>query len=237
MVAVKWIQELKSCKVSKAKEIYREAVQKLANPDIADRHEIAYGNILRGEKGNTEPGKAPSSHEPTKEKTVAEKKAKAPKKAAAKKATSEPKTPRQVVELADLTREVELTPAGEGFNGVYTANLFGKKHSVYWIDIDHADPGAAARFAPPHLSEKKLDLARKFALKAEIPLAVCVTVRVKGRVDQGYAATEELVKKFSNKMSRGRISLSMSADARLAYRQDGWDGCKFSVKESDSKAA
>ncbi len=227
LVVVGKIQERKNCTLARARETYRSHAAKLADPSRLDRHAIIWDNIQSGVKIS----------EPTKESK--EKKAmpkKEAKKKAAKKKAAAPAEPRPEVELAELTRDVELT-AVEDSKHVHTANLFGKKHAVLWMSANHDNPGTAARFAPLHLSEQKLDEVKAYASKNDLPLAVCVTVRVKGRADQGYAVPADVLKECSTKMSRGRVSLSLSAESRLAYREKGWDGCKFAVAKIAPSAA
>ena len=224
---IKRIQELKSCKVAQAAELYRGHARKLADPDHAQRHEIIWDRVQRGEKGS----------EIQKEEKVTPKKA-APKKKA-KKATAELKAARPVVELAELTREVELTPVvDEDSKYVHTAVLFGKKHAVLFASARYeGEEATKARFYPVHVSETRLAEVKRYAAKNDLPVAVCVSVRIKGRLDQGYALQEEVFSKFSNKMSRGRVSVSLSGEARLAYRENGWDGCKFTEAKAESAAA
>lgn len=250
---IRWIQELRSCKVSQATELYRQQAKKLADPDHPQRHDIIWEAVQRGEK--IEPAKeaAPRSGRSEltaqmvttadkikpKEKAVMPEKEKKAKKAKkpAKKAKA-PAAPRPEVELAELSRDVELTPAGDEFKHVYTANLFGKKHAAVLASAAYdVDEPKKFRFNPIHISETRLDRAKKYASDQGLPLAVCAEVWMKDRRHQGYAVPEELLSKFATKMSRGRIAMSLSAEARLAYREGGWDGVKFSVAKVEQAAA
>jgi hypothetical protein len=233
---VKWIQELKGCTVARAKQIFIQKALRLAQPDLHNRHEIVWEAVKRGEKISDKPKEKRQVAPEKAEKPKKAKKAAAPK--AVKAAKPKPE-PRVEIPLAELTREVELTQSNdEKFKNFHTATLFGKKHAAFWIVVNHEDQGTAARFGPAHLSEQRIAGLKEYASQEGLPLAVCVAVRIKGRLDQGYAIAEELLKKFSTKMSRGRISLSLSHAARSAYRETGWDNCKFSEKPSpESKAA
>lgn len=231
------IQEARGCTVAKAREIFRKYAKQLADPDHADRAQLVSDNFFRTEEFDPSADNPvkDSAEEQTKMAPEETKKKKARKKPAAKKKAAKPKTAAvPALALADLTREVELQPTEE--KHVHTALLFGKKHAVSWSEIGH-DKGAKSRFAPPHLSEVRLDAAIAYGKTNDLPVAVCVTIRVSGRLDQGYAIPSEVFKKFITKMSRGRMSLSMSNEARAAYREGGWDDVKFSVAKSEQAAA
>src|SRR5208283_2451886 len=84
------VQEFKNTTPAKAKEIYRKAMNRLANPDIADRAEIVLGNIMRGSTNG--------------EKPVAEKKAKKAAKPKAAKVVKAAKEVRPDIPLPALER-------------------------------------------------------------------------------------------------------------------------------------
>lgn len=225
---VRWLQELHSCTPARAKEIYRQHAAKLADPTRLDRHDIISDNIGRSLK-DAESGK--SSATPKETKAMATKEAKKSTKKKAKKAAAE--APRAVVELAPLTREVELTPVG---SGVYTANLFGnKKHAVALSMYDNAKESSPLALGP--FSEARIKAAKKFAKENEMEVAYCATLLVKGKPVSGFALPEDLFKKFANEQSRGRVRMGTSAEARAAYREGGWDDCKFSVAKAEEAAA
>lgn len=224
---VQWIQELHSCTVAQAKDKYRKLATKLADPTSLDRHQIISENIGRSLK-DVESGK--SSEAPKETKAMATEKAKKSAKKKAKKAAS---APRPVVELSPLTREVELTPVGSG--GVFTANLFGnKKHAVALSMYDNAKESSPLALGP--FSEARIKAAKKFAKENDMEVAYCATLLVKGKPVSGFALPEDLFKKYANEQSRGRVRMGTSAEACAAYREGGWDDCKFSIAKEAAAA-
>ena len=230
LAAVGKIQESQGCTIAKAKEIFRKQVQKLANPDVEGRAQLVLDAIERGVEV--------ASDEEVEE-TVSKKKApKARKqKPAAKKSKSKKlrkaTTPRTVQPLPELSREVELIPVAETLS-VYTANLFGKKHVVVWTERDHGT-GVAARFQTIAISGKQIDAAKKYGKENDLPLALCVTVRVNGRLDQGYAVPFKLFDEHRQRSKKNNL-LTLSGAARKAYSEGGWDGVKFSERSAEKAA-
>lgn len=84
------------------------------------------------------------------------------------------------------------------------------------------------------MSESRLDAAKKFGKDNEMPVALCVTVRVMDKLDQGYAVPLETFNKFKHGKSNG---FSLSNEARTAYAEQGWVGCKFVEVKAEQKAA
>lgn len=229
------IQEKRGCTIAKAKEIYRKHVLKLANQDAENRAELVLEAIERGVdvgNGDEEIGSAESNGKAKKKrapKAPKEKKERAPKKAAAKK-PSKSVTPRVEHPLAKLEREVELTPIPDSH--LYTAVLFGKKHVAVWVERNRST-GADTRFQSVNVSESQLDEGKKYAKAEDMPFAICCTVRVMGKLDQGYAIPADVF----NKEKAGASGFNLSGAARKAYSEGGWDGIKFSSKKADEKAA
>jgi hypothetical protein len=234
LATVQVLQESRGCTPEQAKAAYRKYVNKLPNPDIENRAELILDSINRGVPENGQ-DKEPAAEKPTRnEKRLAKKKAKADKKAKAPKAAKKgskktDSTPRVECELAKLERDVELTPTEQ--SGVYTANLFGRKTAVVWAERNRSN-GAAARFETVNVSEKRLDNAKKYAKENDLPVAVCVTVRVIGKLDQGYAVPLALF----NKLKTGSNAFALSGAARKAYAEEGYADCKFVVKAQEKAA-
>jgi hypothetical protein len=228
------IQEKRGCTIAKAKEIYRKHVLKLANQDADNRAELVLDAIERGvEAGNGDEaaeaeanGKAKKQRTP---KAPKEKKERAPKKASAKK-PSKSANPRIEHPLAKLEREVELTPLPE--THLYTGILFGKKSVIVWVERNRSN-GADTRYQSVNVSESQLDEGKKYAKAEDMPFAVCCTVRVMGKLDQGYAIPVDVF----NKEKAGEFGFNLSGAARKSYAENGWDGVKFSVKKVEEKAA
>jgi hypothetical protein len=238
--AVGKIQELKSCTPAKAKEIFRKHAQKLANPDVEDRAQLVLDAIERGaeiasdEEVEETVTKKKASKPNGKANGAAKKEKKAAKPAAAKKSNgkkpSKTSTPRVEHPLAELEREVELTPIPEE-RGLYTATLFGKKHVTLWVERNRST-GAEARYQAVNVSESQLEAAKKYGKAEDMPVAVCCTIRVLGKLDQGYAVPFALF----NSEKAGASSFNLSGAARKAYSEGGWDGCKFSSKAVEKAA-
>jgi hypothetical protein len=237
LAAVGKIQELKSCTVEQAKQVYRQHALKLANPDNPDRAELVLTAVSRGAEAASDDEveaavmKKPkmgknerrlARHAKQKEKAV-KKPAKA-KKTAPKKETSK----RPDIALVPLSRDVELTEVAKY---VYTANLFGKKHAV--VLIEHDCSAAAGRFAPIDVRKTRFLLAAQHARENSLPIAICAIKRVSKKLDQGYAVPMALYNQFKNKNG----FLALSGEAREAYAANGWAGCKFVIKSAEAKAA
>jgi hypothetical protein len=231
------IQEKRGCTIAKAKEIYRKHVQALANPDIENRAELVLDSIERGveiasdeevEATVTKAKKAKAKKEPKAKKKKAPK---AAKKSNGVKKPSKSANPRVEYPLAKLEREVELTPI-EGERGLYTGLLFGKKTVTLWVERNRST-GADARFQSVNVSESQLDAAKKYGKANDMPVAVCCTVRVLGKLDQGYAISLDTF----NKQKAGESSFNLSGAARKAYSEDGWEGVKFNEAKANEKAA
>lgn len=217
IAAVGKIQERKNTTLARAKEYYRIQVKKLANPDVSNRHEIILENLTRGDGRSAPKGKKAKS---------------ASKRKAAKEVDFDADPKRPEVPLPEMSREVELKPTEQAH--VFTANLFGKKHAVIQAEIDHGK-GAEDRFGYVGVSERKLNLAKAFAKEnGGLPLAIAATVRVKGRLDQGYAVPLEV---FEAHMLKSKHALTLSGKARLAYQEVGWAGVKFVELKAEAKAA
>lgn len=228
------IQELKNSTHSKAKELYRKRVQRLANPDVENRAEVIWENVQRGSNGDVF-----AEEEAPVKKAKKEKVAKAPK---APKAAKEAKTPkakkapaekvsRPDIPLPVLEREVELKPIDES-PYIYVANLFGKKHAVALAERNR-EGGADHRFESIGVSERRLGLVQDYAKANDLPVALAAVVRVKGRLDQGYAIPLDVFKKFKGKS----LAVNLSGEARQAYEADGWAGVKFIEVKVEKKAA
>jgi hypothetical protein len=241
LAAVGKIQELKICSPAKAKEIYRKQVLALANPDVENRAELVLAAVERGANGNEasdEEVEETVSKKPKMSRNarrLAKKEKQAAKKAAKPKAEKKAKkpstsTPRVEYPLAELSREVELTAVPE--THLYTGNLFGKKHVIVWAERNRST-GAGARFQSVNVSESQLDEAKAYSKDNDLPVAVCCTVRVLGKLDQGYAVPVEV---FSKNKS-GASGFNLSGTARKAYAENGWDGVKFNEKKAEEKAA
>ena len=238
LVAVTKIQELKNCTTAKAKEIYRRAVLKLANPDVDGRDQIILEGVQSApivatdeevEEAVSKPKKMTRNERRLAKKEKKEAKAKAPKKA--RKAPAKSGTPRIEHPLATLEREVVLTPVGDPKH-VYTANLFGKKHVTIWVERNRST-GAEARFQSINVSQSQLDAAKKYAKTEELPIGVCVGVRVLSKLDQGYAVPLAIYEKFKI----GEAGFNLSGAARQTYEQEGWAGVKLIEKAPDAEAA
>jgi hypothetical protein len=216
------IQEAKNTTISRAKEYYRLQAKRLANPDIKNRAEIILENFNRNRNGK-------QTSDVFAEKTVKKTKKGAKTSGAASKSAPEPELE---VALPELEREVELRPVTD-HKRVYSALLFGKRTVVVMGEIDHGN-GAADRFGYVGISEKKLTEAKRYARENEMPVAVCAIVRVKGRLDQGYAVPLNLFEKFALK---SKHALTLGKEARAAYAEDGWAGVKFVEIKGEEKAA
>ncbi len=227
LAAIGTIQEAKSTTVARAKEYYRKAVAKLANPDLEDRHEIVLENFNRGTNGSSEDVFAEKDKPAKTKKAKTAKVAKAPKAAKKSKAAKKEPKPRIEVPLPELDREVELKTNGEP--AVYTANLFGKKHAVVMAERNR-ERGADARFESIGVSERRLDAVTKYAKENELPVAIAAVVRIKGRLDQGYAIPLDVFKRFKGKS----LAVNLSAEARAAYQENGWAGVKFSEAKAEA---
>jgi hypothetical protein len=230
------IQERRGCTIAKAKEIYKKHVQALANPDIENRAELVLESIERGvevasdeevEETVTKAKKVKAKKEP---KAKKEKAPKAAKKSKEKK-PSKSANPRVDHPFAKPEREVELTPTETP--NVYTALLFGRKAAVIWHQVNY-ERGVEARGQWLQLSQKRLDAAQEFAKANDLPVAICATIRIKGKLDQGYAVPLATFDKFKMKKHNGMV---MNGAARKAYSEDGWDGVKFSEAKASEKAA
>jgi hypothetical protein len=239
--AVAKIQEIRNCTHAKAKEIFRLGSLQLANPDAENRAELVLAAIERagGELASDEEVEATvTKKKPTKwERKQASKAKKEAKKANGKKnGEKKRKAPaksgtRIEWPLAALDREVELTPVPDAKH-VYTTNLFGKKHAVIWNERNRST-GAEARFQSINVSQPQLDAAKKHAKENDLQVGICVSVRVKDKLDQGYAVPIALFEKFKS----GESGFNLSGAARKAYGEDGWEGVKFSAVEAKAKAA
>jgi hypothetical protein len=240
LVACGKIQETKNTTIAKAKELFRRHAAKLANPDVEGRADIVLENVLRGGKSTEFNTDVFEEEAPVKEKK--EKKAKTPKapkaektpKAAkapkAKKASAE-KVSRPDIPLPELEREVEIKSVEEQPH-VFTANLFGKKHAVAYAERNR-EGGADHRFESIGVSERRLGLVEDYAKANDLPVAIAAVVRVKGRLDQGYAIPLEVFEKFKGKS----LAVNLSGEARQAYQESGWAGVKFIEVKSEKKAA
>jgi hypothetical protein len=218
------IQQDRGCTREHAKAVYRKYVNKLANPDIENRAELVLGAVTRGVKAASDDEvEAAVTINPGRTKKAAT----VPK---AKKTLSESK--RIEWPLAKLEREIELTPTDT--NHIYTANLFGRKHATVWAELDHAEQGTKSRFGPVDISARRLEALKEFARINTLPIAICVTVRVGGRLDQGYAVPFALYDAFKK---GAKNAFTVSGLARKAYSEGGWDGVKFSEKAVTEKAA
>ena len=230
LTAVGKIQELKNVTIAKAKEIFRKYVKQLANPDVEGRSEIVLENIKRGKNGN--PADV-FEDEPKPKKVKAIKAPKEPKAAKAPKAKKAPaeKVSRPDVPLPALDREVELKSVDEE-PYVYTANLFGKKHAVVCAERNR-EGGADHRFESVGVSERRMDAVEKYAKANDFPVAIAASVRLKGRLDQGYAIPLAVFEQFKGKS----LAVNLSGEARLAYQNEGWDGVKFVEAKAEKAAA
>lgn len=225
------IQELKNSTHSKAKELYRKRVQRLANPDVENRAEVIWENVQRGSNGDVF-----AEEEAPVKKAKKEKVAKAPKVPKAAKGSKAKKAPVEKISRPDiplpvLEREVDLKPVDES-PYVYVANLFGKKHAVALAERNR-EGGADHRFESIGVSERRLGLVQDYAKANDLPVALAAVVRVKGRLDQGYAIPLEVFKKFKGKS----LAVNLSGEARQAYEADGWAGVKFTEAKVEKKAA
>jgi hypothetical protein len=233
LAAVAKIQELKITTIEEAKTIYCKAVARLANPDIENRAETVLANVERTHARKAEEGTKPKltkkeRFDATNERKAAKLAAKKAAKPAKSKKAKAPKDSTPATPLAALEREVELTEVGEDAPHVYTANVFGKKHAVVWGERNRG-VGAAARFETVNMSEKRIETAQAYGKAQDMPIAVAVTVRVIGKLDQGYIVPFETFKQFKQGDKNG---FSLSNAARAAYAQDGWAGVKFSAKQN-----
>jgi hypothetical protein len=238
LAAVGKIQEKRGCAIAKAKEIYRRHVLKLANQDAENRAELVLDAIERGVEvnGGSEEGEETVAKKKAAKKEPKAKKEKAPKgaknsngeKAPRKKAVS---TSVEQPPLAKLEREIELTPI-EGERGLYTGLLFGKKTVAVWVERNRST-GADARYQSVNVSESQIEAAKKYGKANDMPIAVCCTVRVLGKLDQGYAIPLDTF----NKEKAGAFGFNLSGAARTAYKEAGYDDCKFSEKKVAEKAA
>jgi hypothetical protein len=232
------IQEARGCTIEHAKAVYRERVNKLANPDIENRAEIIQEVLDRQVvvatdeevEASMKPKKKTMNERRLEKRAAKEAKEKVKKTKAKKAPRKAPATSRVECELVPPSKEVELT---EVSRHVYTANLFGKKHATLWAELDHAGQGVKARFGPVDISQNRLELVEAYAKENSLPIAVCVTVRVGGRLDQGYAVPLASYGKFKS----GRNSFTLSGAARKAYGEEGWAGVKFNATEAKAKAA
>ena len=225
------IQETRNCTIEHAKTIFRQYVLKLANPDIPNRADLVLAAFERKVEfaSDEEVEESVSSKKPTRNEKRLAKRESRPKKAKTPKTS---RAPRVEVPLPKLEREIELLESETPH--VYTANLFGKKHAVLRSELNHAGQGAKARFGPVDISARRLEAVTEFAKKSNFPVAICVTVRVGGRLDQGYAVPFEVYEQFK----RGKKDwFTLSGAARAAYAEKGWAGCKFIEKAADTKAA
>jgi hypothetical protein len=249
LAAIEKIQELKNTTPANAKQIYRKHANKLPNPDIENRADLILAAIERGaevasdeevEESVTKPRMtrnerrlAKREAKEAKAKAKKESKPKAAKKSNGEKAPRKKaaSVPRVEFPLAKLEREVELTPIPEE-RSLYTGLLFGKKTVTVWVERNRST-GADARYQSVNVSEAQLEAAKKYAKANDMPVAVCCSVRVLGKMDQGYAIPLDTF----NKQKAGACSFNLSGAARKAYSEDGWDGVKFSEKKVEEKAA
>lgn len=212
------IQEAKNTTIARAKEFYRLQVKKLANPDVQGRHQIILDNFNRSRNGE----KPEVVVVFKKEKTAKAQKVKAP---------EAEKPVRSEVPLPEIAKEVELKPTEQPY--VYTANLFGRKHAVVSANVDHTN-GAESRFGYIGVSERRLNFAKEYAKANDLPVAICATVRIKGRLDQGYAVPLDSFEKF---ILKSKHALTLGAEARQAYASEGWASVKFTEVKAEKKAA
>jgi len=240
LAAVAKIQESKNVTPAKAKELFRQHVLKLANPDVENRAELVLESIGRDVAVATdeEVEEAVTKKKLTRnERRLAKKEKQAAKKAAKPKATKKaPKKPvvtREEIARVAPEREVELSTTEVPH--VYTASLFSRKHVVNWQEINRTQ-GVAQRFNAVTMSNKRMDAAVKYAKAKDLPLAFCVTVKVLGKIDQGYAVSAELFHKFKHKQGPN-WGFSLASAARKEYAESGWADCKFIEKAADTKAA
>jgi hypothetical protein len=229
LAAIGKIQEKRGCTIAKAKEVYRKHVLKMANPDVENRAELILESIERGVEVAEEAEETVTKK--AKEKKAAKPEAAAKPKAEKTKKPSKSATPRVEFPLAKLEREVELTPI-EGERSLYMGTLFGKKTVTVWVERNR-NTGADARYQSVNVSESQLEAAKKYGKANELPVAVCCTVRVLGKLDQGYAIPFDTF----NKEKAGASGFNLSGAARKAYSEDGWDGVKFSPRKVEEKAA
>jgi hypothetical protein len=226
------IQEVKNTTIAQAKEIFRKYAAKLANPEVEGRADIVLDNVLRAKNNGEIP---PAVEDEPVKKTKKAKAAKAPKEPKAAKAPKARKAPAEKVSRPDiplpvLEREVEIKPV-DGQPHVYTANLFGKKHAVAYAERNR-DGGADHRFESIGVSERRLELVESYAKANDLPVAIAAVVRVKSRLDQGYAIPLDVFEKFKGKS----LAVNLSGEARQAYAADGWAGVKF-IEAKVKKAA
>jgi len=71
-------------------------------------------------------------------------------------------------------------------------------------------------------------LVQDYAKANDLPVAIAVVVRVKGRLDQGYAIPLDVFKKFKGKS----LAVNLSGEARQAYAAEGWVGVKFTEAQA-----
>jgi len=230
------IQERRNCTIDHAKSIYRGYVNKLANPDIPERSDLILETINRGVKLASDAEVEAAVSAPKKmtrfERKQAKKAAKAEKKPKKAPKATTPRVPRVEVALVPIEREVELTPVPE-LNHVYTANLFGRKHATTWTE--RCQNGAAARFTTINVSTKQMDAVKQYAKENDLPVALCVAVRVNAKLDQGYAVPYSVFDQYRQKSEN--LLMTLKGAARKAYAEEGWAGCKFSEKAAAEKAA
>ena len=232
--AIAKIQESRVITRDAAVKLFRKNMLALANPEAENRAELILEAVQRT-NGHAQSAEAVSDiTKPRKmtrnERRLANKEKKAMKKTAQKEA------PKRVepVEVPELDREVELKLVGDSHPYVYTANLFGRKHAVVWSEINHDKEGAGGRFGFVSVSARRLAFAESFAKENSLPIAVCATVRVKGKLDQGYAVPLAAFEEFK---LESKNALTLGSKARSAYREQGWDNCKFVEAKVEQKAA
>lgn len=225
--AVGRIQQDRGCTIENAKAVYRKYILKLANPDADNRAELVLASISRGVQASDEEVEASIAPKRVAKKVTAKKEPKAKK-------VAKPKAERKRIDwpITKPEKEVELTESDVPH--VYTASLFGKKYATIWAELDHATQGADSRFGPIPISQVRLSAAKSYGKENDLPIAVCVTVRVGGRLDQGYAIPVALFEKFE---AGKKKQLSLSGAARKAYSENGWDGVRFTEKKVEEKAA
>jgi hypothetical protein len=235
------IQELTGASVAKAKELFRQTANQLANPDVEGRHDLVLDNIkTRLEKGELTVVAPKAPKKTRNEKRLERKEKKAAKKTAktakAKKADGPRKPRKSSVTRIDWPyvtpeREVQLTPAS--VPNVYTAVLFGRKHACILHEVNY-ERGVIARGTWLQISPKRFDAAVEYGKAENLPVAICASVRIKGKLDQGYAIPEAAFEQFKMKKHHG---MKMNGEARKAYSEQGWDGVKFNIKKVDEEIA
>jgi hypothetical protein len=237
--AVKQIQELAGISEENAKAKFRQAANKLANPEVEGRHELVLENIKaelakQGENGVKNGEKKPKLTRNEKRLAKKEKQATAKKAKAAKPKT--PKTPRvskpreEPFPLTELSREVELKPLDD--SPFYQVKFGSANATALFLERDRA---AGSRFAPIHLADTKVTELKKAAKKNEQDAVVCVALRTNGKVEQGYIVPISSFKYLSDENPYHQLRFSNSD--RKAHAEVGYDDAKFVILKAETKAA